>query len=599
MRPRSPLFSSVNPSFPLSSFTLPLVGLVALAACAATTEDEHGAAEASVSEGRTLRVGLASEPTAMDPHHFFLDPNINVGKPVFESLYEYGPDKEIVPLLATAGAPTGDGKVWSFSLKKGVRFHRGQAFTKADVLCSFERVLSSKDLATSGGYSAQLSAIDMAATAARNAANTDPYTLEIATKAPYPFLTSNLANILVMSCDDARAAQALESSEPAAERSAKILRAFADGTLANGTGPYLYRAWTTRAADPTNPRIDYDRNPAYHRASPAAWSAIQTVFVPDPGERIARLRSGDLDFVEAVPGPRVAEVEQAGFATFKARGLRVMHMYMYQASDGREASPAYVPVKDEAGKAYPNPFVSRAFRRACALATDKQALVDVMGGLAVPTGQMLPPGRTGHLVDRPDDTRDVDAARRAFAEASKEPTLGYLAGTKLTLTIHGPNDRYPNDAATLEAVAKAWTDAFGDFTVDGVSYSLAVKAAPEPKATYFANAKKYGIGLVGGGIDNGHVSGALRLYLLPESGLNFGNYQNATVKAAYDRGASDANLAASDATLEGALRLALDDDALLPLFNPLVVWAGKKDLAFAPRADDLTLPDRITPARGR
>lgn len=559
-------------------------------ACASTSSSEEEDAQANaIRASAALRIGVSSEPTSIDPHYDFLDPNINVGKPVFEALYEYGPEKQIVPLLATGGAPTHeDPRVWAFSLRRDVKFHHGAAFTKEDVLCNFRRLLASKTIMA--GYRAQLSVVDMEATEAKNAASEDPYTLYVQTKQPYGFLTSNLASIFLVSCDAAQKATALETQATEATRKQVVQDAFTRGDLADGTGPYRYESWVPLATDREHARVALAANAGYWGKAPT-WSRIEVGFEPDAERRVARLLSGDFALVDAVPGPRVASVEAAGFQSFRARGLRVMHMWLNQGRDGREAKPEHVPLVDDAGTAYPSPFTSKAFRRALALATDKRALVDVMGGLAIPTGQMLPPGRVGHLEGRPDDEHDVPAARRAFAAAAKE--LPFLAGKKLTLTIHGTNDRYPNDAKILEAVAQQWTAAFASFDEGGTHFALSVVAKPAPKAEYFAKTFAYNAGLLGGGIDNGHAEGALRLYLLPESGLNYGRYANADVKARYLAGTAETDERTRDATLTGALAAALDDDALLPLYNPVVVWAGRKDLTFTPRVDDVTLPDRI------
>ncbi len=568
--------------------------LVSILACTAHDTSIGEEASGVTSATGTLRVAVSSEATAIDPHYSFLDPNITVGHMIFESLYAYGPNKELLPLLATRGAPTADPKVWSFTLKRGVTFHSGKPFTKADVLCNMRRILSYELHA--GGYKGQLANVDLAQTEALNAASSDPLDLRVATKAASPFLPSDLANVFLTSCASTEKASAIETEDATRDKketSAKILAAFASGELADGTGPYAFASFSPLSAGADKAKAVVTVNPRYHGTT-GQFAKIEVVPIPDDEARVDRLLAGDVQLVNAVPMARMAEVEAAGFDVTKARGLRVMHMWMYQKDDGRQANAVHVPLKDDAGNAYTSPFVSKAFRRAFALAVDRSKLVDVVDGAGVTTTQMLPAGRVGHIGGRPDDVFDRAEARKAFAAASSEAGLGFLAGKKLTLTVHGPNDRYPGDGKVLEALAAMWTDAFGSFTVDGVAYSLTVKAAAEPKAAYFANAKNYLTGFLGGGIANGHASSALALYLVPGSSLNYGNYANDDVTSKYKAGSSDVQASSSDATLTRALTTALDDFGVLPLYNPLVSWASAKSVAYTPRVDDLTMPHHVT-----
>ena len=58
---------------------------------------------------------------------------------VLEGLTKINMDGRITPLLAESWSTDPDGKVYTFKLKKGVRFHDGEAFDASDVKFSFER----------------------------------------------------------------------------------------------------------------------------------------------------------------------------------------------------------------------------------------------------------------------------------------------------------------------------------------------------------------------------------------------------------------------------------------------------------------------------
>ena len=58
---------------------------------------------------------------------------------VLEGLTKIGMDGTVSPLLAESWSVDPDGKVYSFKLKRGVKFHDGEAFDASDVKFSFER----------------------------------------------------------------------------------------------------------------------------------------------------------------------------------------------------------------------------------------------------------------------------------------------------------------------------------------------------------------------------------------------------------------------------------------------------------------------------
>ena len=84
-----------------------------------------------------------------------------------------------------------------------------------------------------------------------------------------------------------------------------------------------------------------------------------------------------------------------------------------------------------------NPLKDRRVHQALSLAINRQAIANrVMEGAAVSTGQYLSPGTYSYVPDLP--PYNLARAKALLAEA------GFPNG--LRLTLHGPNDRYVNDA---------------------------------------------------------------------------------------------------------------------------------------------------------
>lgn len=95
-------------------------------------------------KGGILQTFLNGDPTRLDLHS---ETGLQVQQAtsgVYSGLLHYDPEnvKEIVGDLAERWETSGGGKVVTFSLRKGVKFHDGTPFTSADVKASFDRVLN-------------------------------------------------------------------------------------------------------------------------------------------------------------------------------------------------------------------------------------------------------------------------------------------------------------------------------------------------------------------------------------------------------------------------------------------------------------------------
>ena len=85
-----------------------------------------------------LRVGLANEPTAIDPHYHNLTPNNALTASIFDTLILQDDRQRLLPGLATSWKAL-DSTTWEFELRQGVKWHDGKPFTADDVAFSFAR----------------------------------------------------------------------------------------------------------------------------------------------------------------------------------------------------------------------------------------------------------------------------------------------------------------------------------------------------------------------------------------------------------------------------------------------------------------------------
>ncbi len=89
-----------------------------------------------------LHLRLSEDPTTLDPAHIVDVQGGVVAAKIFDGLVSYDDKARIIPGLASSWSISKDGRVYTFHIRKGVRFSNGRELTSADVKYSFERVLS-------------------------------------------------------------------------------------------------------------------------------------------------------------------------------------------------------------------------------------------------------------------------------------------------------------------------------------------------------------------------------------------------------------------------------------------------------------------------
>ncbi|WP_158742672.1 ABC transporter substrate-binding protein [Acidisphaera sp. L21] len=111
-------------------------GALSLAAMLAT------AGRASAAQAGTI-VRSDGQPQNLDPHQIFDVPMMGYALNTYDGLYRYeGNPPEMQPWLAESHTSSPDGLTWTFTLRKGAKFHDGSDVTAADIVYSFQRVLA-------------------------------------------------------------------------------------------------------------------------------------------------------------------------------------------------------------------------------------------------------------------------------------------------------------------------------------------------------------------------------------------------------------------------------------------------------------------------
>ncbi len=236
---------------------------------------------ASAASAQTLRIALASEPTAVDPHYHDLTPNNALAQHIFESLVSQDEQQKLLPGLAASWENDGKNR-WTFKLRQGVTFSNGKPFTAQDVIFTFCRTLKNETKVSD-------SFADITGNFA-SVTSPDPQTLVIETIAPEPLLPNLLSGLGILS------ASIVEHGTITYDIAKNCgvtgpwptVTGFNDGSLAIGTGPYKLKSYVRGSASSssaTRPigarpspgrRCACCRSPMPARASPACSRAIMT-----------------------------------------------------------------------------------------------------------------------------------------------------------------------------------------------------------------------------------------------------------------------------------------------------------------------------------
>src|SRR5438046_7852540 len=86
--------------------------------------------------GGVRRVGNPGEPPSLDPHWTTASITETLTNHIYEGLYSLDSSNRPIPMLAEGVTISKDGIVYTFKLRKGVKFNNGKEMTSVDVVHS-------------------------------------------------------------------------------------------------------------------------------------------------------------------------------------------------------------------------------------------------------------------------------------------------------------------------------------------------------------------------------------------------------------------------------------------------------------------------------
>jgi len=307
------------------------------------------------------------------------------GYTIFDALVNWdlsSADKasDVVPGLAESWAVDSTDKTkWLFKLRQGVKFHDGSPFNADAVVWNYDKLLNK----SAPQFDArQVGLVGFRMPAIKGVRKIDDYSVEFTSATPDAFVPYQVVYILMASP---------RHWETVGKDWAKFHEA------PSGTGPFKVDKYVQRQRVEFIPNKDY-----WDKKRIPKTDRVVLLPLPEPNSRTSALLSGQVDWIEQPSPDAVPQLKAAGMKLY-SNGYP--HIWPYHPS-----------VLDNSA------FHDVRVRKAINLAIDRDGIVDLLGGLALPAkGHVLPDspwfGKPSFVLKH-----DPDQAKKLLADAGYGPS---------------------------------------------------------------------------------------------------------------------------------------------------------------------------------
>ncbi|MFH0939852.1 MAG: ABC transporter substrate-binding protein [Planctomycetota bacterium] len=371
---------------------------------------------------KVLRLALDTEPKTLDPIAITDTISDGVAHKIHNSLVRFCKDMATGNLtvegdLAERFDISPDGKIYTFILRKGVRFHNGRELKAQDVVYSLSRLLAPESkrpewlkpfvVGSEERYKNSQAPLGIKAIS--------EYIVMIELNRPFaPFIqhlcTSNCSIVPQEAVEDAR-------------------RPFARNPV--GVGAFTLKEWRD------NEVLILTRNEDYFKGKPKL-SKIKFFIMKEPNTRLENFFAGELDASD-IPYGRVKDAKVRAGAD---------HILEYDTFRTNYLGIGF-PNGEFKNRKELSPFgVNKLVRQAMAYALDREYLCDrVLEGRGIPAKSILPPKMPGYKEDRSGWPKNIAKAKALLAQA------GFPDGQGLPpMTILHRNDENTKKLAQVLAL---------------------------------------------------------------------------------------------------------------------------------------------------
>jgi peptide/nickel transport system substrate-binding protein len=361
--------------------------------------------------GGTLIFARSGDAVRLDPSNVTDGISIDVCANIFDALLKFKPGTtEVAPALATEWSSSGDGLVWTFKLRQGVKFHDGTPFNADAVVFSFERQYNKDSPYYKYG---EWEYWTYMYTGIKDVRKIDDYTVKIDLKDPYaPFVTNMaLFTVYIVSPTALKADPENFFKKPI------------------GTGPFKFVEWVK------DDHITLAANDEYWDGRPYLDQLIWRT-IPEASIRLAELEKGTITGYTGVSPDDVAKIEgNSALKLMKQPGLNVGYLAM---------------------NCKKKPFTDKRVRQAVNYAINKKDIVDnLYKGTGVVAKNPMPPMLWGYNDAVQDYPYDPAKAKALLAEA------GYPNGFKTDFWVMPVVRPYMFDPPKIGEAIQSYLKAVG------------------------------------------------------------------------------------------------------------------------------------------
>jgi peptide/nickel transport system substrate-binding protein len=352
------------------------------AASRARAADVYGPPAADPQRGGTLNVGSMIEPPTLDPFHNAADARIRVTGLMYQGLFYEPAEGDAVPLLAESYELSADRLVYTFRLRRGVKFHTGQTMAAKDVAYSYNYIRDSKNGSPGAGDFSAVRAIEVV----------DDATVKFTLAQPNASLPMTLGNKY--------GAVVPDGTFEAPDALTRL------NQLSVGTGPFRLAEFKP------NSNLTVVRNADYWEPGAPYLDQITFISMPNNASMLVALTNRRVDLALLTRPQDIKQLE-------RVPGLVV------------ERWPSLNQKVIDIGNEY-GPLGDVRVRQAIALSLDKDEMMRAsIGGYGKVIGTMVAAmqDRWGvPISELPNQKPDLERAKRLLAEA------GFADGLELTFT---------------------------------------------------------------------------------------------------------------------------------------------------------------------
>ena len=472
--------------------------------------------------GGVYRRPLEFSPKTFDPALCADMYAVIIIQQVFDGLVQFDKDLNVIPAIADSWRISTDGLIYSFSLRKGVKFHNGREVTAKDFVYSFTRIIDPDTQSTSSDFFARILGarefMDRKAKAVKGLADPDPYTLKITLSEPYtPFMS-----ILAMKGAKVVPREEVEKSE------------VQFGKTPVGTGPFRFVSMKE------GEEIVLESNPFYFEGRPFLDKIIFKIFHGSPMEEILRVfRSGDLED-SPVPFQKSAELTESKQYTILQKPILSLRFYGLNCQFG--------------------PLKNKNVRKAINFSVPKEEVGrEVLKGMANLTDRIIPLGMPGYRPGKPASGYQPSKARQLLREA------GYPEGKGLPLIDFW-------SAARSDWVVKELDLMKSTLSENGIPLKIQYETQ-WPKFQELLSTKKAPMFMYAWYADFPDPDNFLGTLFHSRSRYNYTAYSNSEVDRLIDQAKTERDYLKRMQMYRTIEERVLEDAPIVPMVNHLFQWA--------------------------